>query len=75
MPKVQRAVLWGQGLFSHLCVPGASFLPLLGLAPVGAQLRVRGRRESWGLEGGRGGMGRGNTSVQVLCSLVPFAFP
>lgn len=61
--RSQRAVLWGQGPSSPLCVPSASSVPLSGLAPGGAQLLVE-----LGLEGGRGGMGRGSNSVQVLRS-------
>ena len=49
--KVQGAVLWGQGLFSHLCVSGTSFLPLLGLAPVGAQVLFEGQGGAGGRKG------------------------
>ena len=71
--KVQGAVLRGQGLFSHLCVSGTSFLPLLGLAPVGAQVLFEGQAGwCWREEGERWAEGAPVSKCFALWFHLPF---
>lgn len=65
-------MLWGQGLFSHLCVSGASFLHSPGPGTSRAQLLFDGQD---GAGGGRGRDGQRECQcLKILGSLVPFAF-